>query len=73
MENINGLNAKFIITVGSLRLAAGELADQPGQYRVRAHDLNEDALICERSFDKLSYATGFLCDAAFPRSEEQRE
>ena len=71
MENINGLNAKFIITVGSLRLAAGELADQPGQYRVMAHDINEDAPVWERSFDRLNHATGFLCDKALPRRTKQ--
>ena len=71
MESNNGCIAKFIITVGSLSVTAGELTDQPGQYKVWLQDANEDAPVWERSFDKLNHATGFLCGAAFPKNAEQ--
>ena len=71
MESNNGCKAKIIITIGSLSIAAGELTEQPGQYKVWLQDINEDAPVWERSFDRLSHATGFLCDKAFPRNAEQ--
>jgi len=62
MENNNGCKAKIIITVGSLSITAG---------KVWLQDTNGDEPVWERSFDKLNHATGFLCEAAFPKNVEQ--
>ena len=67
MDNMNGCKVKLIITLGSLSAIAGELEEQPGQYKVWLQDEDGGAPIWERPFDKLNHAAGFLCEMAFPR------
>ena len=64
---------KFVINVGSLSIAAGEIASQPGKYIVWLRDLNNGETVWERAFDKESHAVAFTCDAAFPKGIERDE